>query len=149
MPQYRHFPAHLTITSVHHDPHRVGDVSGWGGFVEEDHRVRSGNHAQRGSRSTGGDHAQPGQPAAPIPVGCGSSGGSEVLRFRSSGAAGVLVHDGAGVTAHRWLKVAFVLSTRTKATFSRNRTASEATTVTPTTNAPPELRCPSTRATQT
>src|SRR5438067_7269167 len=64
------------------------------------------------------------------------SGGSEVLRFRSSGAAGVPVHDGAGVTAHRWLKVAFIPSHLVKATFSHHRTPSEATTVTPTTNAP-------------
>src|SRR2546425_4123079 len=82
-----------------------------------------------------------------IVVGCGSSGGSEILRFRSSGAAGVLVHDGAGVTAHRWLKVAFVLSTRTKATFSHDRASSEATRVTPVTGVPPEPRCPSRRAT--
>src|SRR2546430_17316328 len=71
-----------------------------------------------------------------IAKGCGSSGGSEVLRFRSSGAAGVLVHDGAGVTAHRWLKVAFIPSHLVKATFSHHRTAPEAT-VTPTTSAPP------------
>src|SRR5437764_13013038 len=69
--------------------------------------------------------------------GCGSSGGSEVLRFRSSGVAGVLVHDGAGVTAHRWLKVAFIPSNLVKATFSHHRTTSEDTTVTPTTSAPP------------
>src|SRR2546430_13912727 len=72
-----------------------------------------------------------------IVVGCGSSGGSEVLRFRSSGAAGVLVNDGAGVTPHRWLKVAFIPSHLVKATFSHDRTASEATTVTPTTSGPP------------
>ena len=58
----------------------------------------------------------------------------------------MLVHDGAGVTAHRWLKVAIVLSNLVKATFSHHRTASAATTVTPTTNAPPEPRCPSRRA---
>src|SRR5256886_9745979 len=75
-----------------------------------------------------------------IAIRCGSSGGSEVLRFRSSGAAGVLVHDGAGVTPHRWLKVAFSPSHLVKATFSHYRTASEATTVTPTTSAPPEPR---------
>src|SRR2546430_15496627 len=75
-----------------------------------------------------------------IVVGCGSSGGSEVLRFRSSGAAGVLVNNGAGVTPHRWLKVAFIPSHLVKATFSHNRTASEATRVTPTTGAPPEPR---------
>src|SRR5256886_13910588 len=70
-------------------------------------------------------------------MGVASSGGSEVLRFRSSGVAGVLVHDGAGVTPHRWLKVAFIPSHLVKATFSHHRAASEATTVTPTTNAPP------------
>src|SRR5256886_8020914 len=62
---------------------------------------------------------------------------SEVVRFRSSGAAGVLVNNGAGVTAHRWLKVAFIPVNVVKATFDHNRTASAATTVTPTTNAPP------------
>src|SRR2546430_3721981 len=72
-----------------------------------------------------------------IADGCGSSGGSEVLRFRSSGGAGVLVHDGAGVTPHRWLKVAFIPSNLVKATFSHNRVSSEATTVTPATSAPP------------
>ena len=49
----------------------------------------------------------------------------------------MLVHDGAGVTAHRWLKVAFIPSNVVKATFSHHRTASEATTVTPITSAPP------------
>src|SRR2546430_671870 len=58
-----------------------------------------------------------------IVVGCGSCGGSEVVRFRSSGAVGVLVHDGAGVTPHRWLKVAFIPSNLVKATFSHNRFA--------------------------
>src|SRR5256885_12420487 len=72
-----------------------------------------------------------------IADGCGSSGGSEVVRFRSSGVAGVLVNNGAGVTAHRWLKVAFIPSHLVKATFSHHRTTSEATTVTPTTSAPP------------
>src|SRR5437899_1754335 len=83
-----------------------------------------------------------------IAIGCGSSGGSEVVRFRSSGVAGALVNDGAGVTAHRWLKVAFIPSNLVKATFSHHRTASEATTVTPTTSAPPQTPLsPSTRAT--
>src|SRR2546423_12480115 len=77
-----------------------------------------------------------------IAIRCGSSGGSEVLRFRSSGAAGVLVNNGAGVTAHRWLKVAFIPFNVVKATFSHHRTTSEATTVTPTTNAPPEPVAP-------
>ena len=49
----------------------------------------------------------------------------------------MLVHDGAGVTPHRWLKVAFSPSHLVKATFSHNRTAPEDTTVTPTTSAPP------------
>src|SRR2546430_16687026 len=78
--------------------------------------------------------------SCPDSDGCGSSGGSEVLRFRSSGAAGVPVHDGAGVTPHRWLKVAFIPSNLVKATFSHHRTTSAATTVTPTTSAPPEPR---------
>src|SRR2546430_10402814 len=82
-----------------------------------------------------------------IAIGCGSSGGSEVVRFRSSGVAGVLVNDGAGVTAHRWLKVAFIPSHLVKATFSHHRTAPEDTTVTPTTGAPLEPRCPFRRAT--
>jgi len=36
------------------------------------------------------------------------------------------VHDGAGVTAHRWLKATFAKLNLVKATFSRYRTASEA-----------------------
>src|SRR3989440_13094159 len=63
------------------------------------------------------------------------SGGSGVVRFRSSGAAGVPVNNGAGVTTHRWLKVAFIPSNLVKATFSHHRTTSEDTTVTPTTSA--------------
>ena len=63
-------------------------------------------------------------------VGCGSSDGSEVVRFRSSGVAGVLVHNGAGVTAHRWLKVAFIPSHLVKATFSHNRRRAPVTTAT-------------------
>ena len=78
-----------------------------------------------------------------VSVGCGSSGGSEVLRFRSSGAAGVPVNNGAGVTPHRWLKVAFIPSNLVKATFSHYRTASEDTGVTPVTGVPPEPAVPS------
>ena len=83
----------------------------------------------------------------PIGDGCGSSGGSEVVRFRSSGVAGVPVHDGAGVTPHRLLKVAFIPSNLVKATFSHYRTAPEGTRVTPVTGASPEPRCPFRRAT--
>src|SRR5256885_15973601 len=60
-----------------------------------------------------------------IIVRAGSSGGSEVLRFRSSGVAGVPVHDGAGVTAHRWLKVAFIPFDLVKATISHSHTNHE------------------------
>src|SRR5437867_2341815 len=81
------------------------------------------------------------------PDGCGSSGGSEVVRFRSSGVAGVPVHDGAGVTPHRWLKATFAKLNLVKATFSHYRTAPEGTRVTPVTGAPPEPRCPYRRAT--
>src|SRR2546430_6794978 len=82
-----------------------------------------------------------------IADGCGSSGGSEVLRFRSSGAAGVPVHDGAGVTPHRWLKATFAKLNLVKATFSHDRTAPEGTRATPVTGAPPEPRRPYRRAT--
>src|SRR2546430_17223465 len=77
--------------------------------------------------------------------GCGSCEGSAVVRFRGSGVAGVPVHGGAGVTAHRWLKVAFIPSNLVKATFSHHRTTSEATTVTPTTSAPPQTPLSPTR----
>src|SRR5437016_1010353 len=80
-------------------------------------------------------------------MGVASSGGSEVLRFRSSGVAGVLVHDGAGVTPHRWLKATFAKLNLVKATFSHHRTAPEGTRVTPVTSGPPEPRCPYRRAT--
>src|SRR2546430_7720089 len=73
------------------------------------------------------------------PDGCGSSGGSEVVRFRNSGAAGVPVHDGAGVTPHRWLKATFAKLNLVKATFSHHRTAPEDTRVTPVTSALPNL----------
>src|SRR2546430_9103341 len=72
-----------------------------------------------------------------IAKGCGSSGGSEVLRFRSSGAAGVPVNNGAGVTPHRWLKATFTRSSLVKVAFSHYRTAPEGTRVTPVTGASP------------
>src|SRR2546429_665331 len=77
-----------------------------------------------------------------IADGCGSSGGSEVLRFRSGGAAGVPVHDGAGVTPHRWLKATFAKLNLVKATFSHYRTAPEGTRATPVTGALPTLAVP-------
>src|SRR5256886_2838241 len=78
------------------------------------------------------------------PDGCGSSGGSEVVRFRNSGAAGVPVHDGAGVTPHRWLKATFAKLNLVKATFSHYRTAPKDTRVTPVTGrSSPNLAVPS------
>ena len=64
-------------------------------------------------------------------------------RYYGFGVVGLLVHDGAGVPAHRWLKVAFIPSNVVKATFSHYRTTSEGTRVTPVTGALPNLAVPS------
>src|SRR5256885_13738328 len=85
-----------------------------GGLTDEDHCFWSESHAERGSRSTCGDHGQPEHTAD--------------RRF------GALSPIWAG-TAHRWLKATFAKLSLVKATFSHYRTASEATTVTPTTSA--------------